>query len=315
MQRKNGGFETVRNKLIRNLRLYGGLYLLILPVLIYVFVFSYIPMYGVTIAFKDYKFIKGIAGSPWANNHGLKYFIRFLSSSQFPRVMSNTVIISAMRLLISFPAPVILAILLNELRSQRFKRVVQSITYLPHFMSWVVISALLLDILNPVNGIVNAVIVALGGKAISFSIEPSYFRWLLVLASMWKEVGWGSVVYLAAITGLDLAMYEAADIDGANRFQRIIYITLPSIMPVVTIMFILRIGNFLNAGFDEIINMYNPAVYSVSDIIDTYAYRVGLVDMNFSYSAAIGLFKNVIGAMMLVITNIITRSTTGEGVW
>jgi len=315
MQRKNGGFGTVRNKLIRNLRLYGGLYLLILPVLIYVFVFSYIPMYGVTIAFKDYKFIKGIAGSPWANNHGLKYFIRFLSSSQFPRVMSNTVIISAMRLLISFPAPVILAILLNELRSQRFKRVVQSITYLPHFMSWVVISALLLDILNPVNGIVNAVIVALGGKAISFSIEPGYFRWLLVLASMWKEVGWGSVVYLAAITGLDLAMYEAADIDGANRFQRIIYITLPSIMPVVTIMFILRIGNFLNAGFDEIINMYNPAVYSVSDIIDTYAYRVGLVDMNFSYSAAIGLFKNVIGAMMLVITNIITRSTTGEGVW
>lgn len=315
MQRKNGGFGTVRNKLIRNLRLYGGLYLLILPVLIYVFVFSYIPMYGVTIAFKDYKFIKGIAGSPWANNHGLKYFIRFLSSSQFPRVMSNTVIISAMRLLISFPAPVILAILLNELRSQRFKRVVQSITYLPHFMSWVVISALLLDILNPVNGIVNAVIVALGGKAISFSIEPGYFRWLLVLASMWKEVGWGSVVYLAAITGLDLAMYEAADIDGAKRFQRIIYITLPSIMPVVTIMFILRIGNFLNAGFDEIINMYNPAVYSVSDIIDTYAYRVGLVDMNFSYSAAIGLFKNVIGAMMLVITNIITRSTTGEGVW
>lgn len=315
MQRKNGGFETARNKLVRNLRLYGGLYLLILPVLIYVFVFSYIPMYGVTIAFKDYKFIKGIAGSPWANNHGLKYFIRFLSSSQFPRVMSNTVIISAMRLLISFPAPVILAILLNELRSQRFKRVVQSITYLPHFMSWVVISALLLDILNPVNGIVNAVIVALGGKAISFSIEPGYFRWLLVLASMWKEVGWGSVVYLAAITGLDLAMYEAADIDGANRFQRIIYITLPSIMPVVTIMFILRIGNFLNAGFDEIINMYNPAVYSVSDIIDTYAYRVGLVDMNFSYSAAIGLFKNVIGAMMLVITNIITRSTTGEGVW
>lgn len=315
MQKKNGGFGTVRNKLIRNLRLYGGLYLLILPVLIYVFVFSYIPMYGVTIAFKDYKFIKGIAGSPWANNHGLKYFIRFLSSSQFPRVMSNTVIISAMRLLISFPAPVILAILLNELRSQRFKRVVQSITYLPHFMSWVVISALLLDILNPVNGIVNAVIVALGGKAISFSIEPGYFRWLLVLASMWKEVGWGSVVYLAAITGLDLAMYEAADIDGANRFQRIIYITLPSIMPVVTIMFILRIGNFLNAGFDEIINMYNPAVYSVSDIIDTYAYRVGLVDMNFSYSAAIGLFKNVIGAMMLVITNIITRSTTGEGVW
>lgn len=315
MQKKNGGFETARNKLVRNLRLYGGLYLLILPVLIYVFVFSYIPMYGVTIAFKDYKFIKGIAGSPWANNHGLKYFIRFLSSSQFPRVMSNTVIISAMRLLISFPAPVILAILLNELRSQRFKRVVQSITYLPHFMSWVVISALLLDILNPVNGIVNAVIVALGGKAISFSIEPGYFRWLLVLASMWKEVGWGSVVYLAAITGLDLAMYEAADIDGANRFQRIIYITLPSIMPVVTIMFILRIGNFLNAGFDEIINMYNPAVYSVSDIIDTYAYRVGLVDMNFSYSAAIGLFKNVIGAMMLVITNIITRSTTGEGVW
>lgn len=310
---KTRGKLTVRFS--KTLRLYGGLYLLILPVLIYVFIFSYVPMYGVTIAFKDYKFVEGIAGSPWTNQHGMKYFIRFLASSQFPRVMSNTLIISAMRLALAFPAPIILALLLNELRGNRFKRVVQSITYLPHFMSWVVISALILDILNPVNGIVNAVIVALGGSTVSFSINPAYFRWILILASMWKEVGWGSVVYLAAISGLDLAMYEAADIDGANRFQRVVYITLPSIMPVVTIMFILRIGNFLNAGFDEIINLYNPAVYSVADIIDTYAYRVGLVDMNFSYSAAIGLFKNVIGALMLVMTNIITRSTTGEGVW
>lgn len=303
------------NRLTRATKRYGGMYLLILPVLVWVFIFCYVPMYGVVIAFKDYKFLKGITGSAWTSNYGMKYFIRFLTSSQFPRVMSNTVIISSMRLLISFPAPIILAILLNEIRSNRFKRVVQSITYLPHFMSWVVISAMIMDVLNPVNGIVNAVIVLLGGRSVSFTIEPGYFRWILVFSSMWKEVGWGSVVYLAAITGLDLAMYEAANIDGANRFQKVVYITAPSIMPVIVIMFILRIGSFLNAGFDEIINMYNPAVYSVADIIDTYAYRVGLVDLNFSYSAAIGLFKNVIGAILLVITNLITKSMTGEGVW
>lgn len=302
-------------RILKEVKRYSGLYLLLLPVLVWLFVFSYVPMYGVSIAFKDYKYLLGINGSPWTSQNGLKYFIRFVTSSQFPRIMSNTLIISGMRLAISFPAPIILAILLNELRNQRFKRLVQSITYLPHFMSWVVLSALLLDILNPVNGVVNALIVALGGKAIAFSIEPRWFRWILVFSSMWKEVGWGSVVYLAAITGLDLEMYEAADIDGANRFQRIIFITLPSILPVIVIMFILRIGSFLNAGFDEIINMYNPAVYSVADIIDTYVYRVGLVDLNFSYSAAIGLFKNAIGAILLVITNLVTRSATGEGVW
>lgn len=315
MIRTKPSWKGASTKLGRKMQKYSGLYLLLLPVLVYVFIFHYVPMYGVTIAFKDYKFIKGISGSPWAANNGLKYFIRFLSSSQFPRVMSNTLIISGMRLVFSFPVPILIAILINELNGKAFKRVVQSITYLPHFMSWVVISALILDIINPVNGIINSVIVALGGTSISFAIEPRYFRWILILASIWKESGWGSIVYLAAISGLDPTMYEAADIDGANRFQKIVYITLPSILPVIVIMFILRIGNFLNGGFDEIINMYNPAVYSVADIIDTYAYRVGLVDMNFSYSAAIGLFKNAIGAIMLLTTNIITRTTVGEGIW
>lgn len=296
-------------------RRFGGLYLLMLPVLIWVFIFCYVPMYGAVVAFKEYRFLDGILGSPWAANGGLKYFIRFITSYHFDRVMTNTVILSGLRLLIAFPAPIILALLLNELRSVRFKRVVQSITYLPHFMSWVVISALIIELLNPVNGLVNAIIVALGGTPIAFMTEARFFRGILIISSMWKEVGWGSIVYLAAITGIDQAMYEASDIDGATRPQKVWYITLPSIMPVVVIMFILRIGNFLNAGFDEVLNMYNPSVYSVADIIDTYAYRVGLVDMNFSYSAAIGLFKNVIGMLLLVVANLVTKRLSGEGIW
>lgn len=291
---------------------FGGLYLLLLPVLAWVFVFHYIPMYGVVIAFKDYKFLKGILGSSWV---GLKYFERFVNSYQFANVMENTLVLSCLKLLVCFPAPVILALMLNEIRSRRFRRIVQSITYLPHFMSWVVISTLIIEILNPVNGIVNAIIVALGGGSRSFITEAGSFRWILIFSSLWKEVGWGSVVYLAAITGIDPAMYEAADIDGASGLQKVLYITLPSIIPVIVIMFILRIGNFLSAGFNEVVNMYNPAVYDVGDIIDTYAYRVGLVDMNFSYSAAIGLFKNVIGAILLVGANLFTKKLSGEGIW
>jgi putative aldouronate transport system permease protein len=289
--------------------------LIITPVLIWTIIFNYIPMYGAIIAFKDYRFLDGILASPWADMHGFKYFYRFLSSYQFLRVLGNTVIISGMRLLFAFPVPILMAMLINEIRSTSYKRIVQSITYLPHFMSWVVLSVMIITILNPVDGVVNEFISILGFQKIPFLLKPEFFRPILILSGIWKEAGWGSIVYLAAITSIDTEMYEAADIDGATRLQKAMRITLPSIIPIILILFILRIGSFLNAGFEDILNLYNPAVMDVGDVIDTYVYRVGLNDLQYSYSAAIGLFKNFVGAMLLILTNIVSKRSTGQGIW
>ena len=313
MTKKADNYSSGRISL--RFRKYAGLYVLLAPVLVWMFIFCYVPMYGAIIAFKEYRFLDGIIKSPWADQYGFKYFIRFFESYQSLRVLGNTIIISFYKLIFAFPAPIILALLLNEVRNLKFKRIVQTMSYLPHFMSWIVISALIIEVLNPVNGLLNAIIVAIGGKSTAFLMEPKYFRTILVLSSIWKEIGWGSIVYLAAISSIDVEMYEAADIDGASRFRKAWSITLPSIIPVIVILFILRIGGFLNAGFDEVLNLYNPAVYDVGDIIDTYVYRVGLQDMRFSYSAAIGLFKNVIGAILLVFTNIVTKAMSGSGIW
>ena len=285
-------------------------YVLLLPTLVYFIVFHYVPMYGIIIAFKDFSIQKGILGSSWA---GLKNFNRLFESTIFYTVLRNTVVISVYRLLLGFPAPIIFALGINEIAQRKLKSLVQTISYLPHFISWVVMAGIIMELLSPTRGAVNYLITLLGGEPVVFLSEPRYFRSILVITGIWKEIGWGSIIYLAAIAGIPSEQYESAYIDGASHLGVIRHIILPSILPVVSIMFILQLGNVLNAGFDQVFNLYNPTVYEVGDIIDTYTYRVGLGnDMQYSYSTAVNFFKNLVGFILVVATNLLVRNI-GEG--
>lgn len=288
------------------------LVLLFLPAVIYYIIFCYGPLLGIQIAFKNYVFRKGIWGSAWV---GLQHFRTLFQLRSFREVFSNTLIISMLKLLVNFPAPILFAILLSELRNVRFKKTVQTISYLPHFLSWVVLGGVFLQLLSPTTGPINGVIKAMGLKPINFLTNPSWFRSVLVTTSVWKGFGWGSVIYLAAISGIDQEMYEAAEIDGASRLRKIFSITLPSIAPVMTIMFIFAVGGIVNDDFDQIFNLYNSSVYSVGDVLSTYIYRVGLVEMKYDFSTAVGLFKNVIAFVLIVSTNAITRRINEYGLW
>ena len=301
-------------RFLRSLYTYKGLLLMMLPAIVFFAVFRYAPMYGVTVAFKDFKVKKGILGSPWADP-ATKYFIRMFNNPSFMRAFRNTLAISILKIVFTFPAPIIFAIMLNEVRNSAFKKTIQTVTYLPHFMSWIVVAGLMRVLLSPVDGVINDIIAAFGGTKIRFLMEPKWFRPLVVLSSLWKNVGWGSIVYLAALTGIDPQLYEAADIDGASGWQKILNVTLPCIFPTISIMFILRIGDIMSGGFDQIVNLYNSLTYSVGDILDTYAYRVGLVDFDYSLSTALSLFKNVIGLIMVLITNYVTKKLGQEGVY
>lgn len=303
----NGGkAHAVRRKMYRN----RYAYFLLLPIIAFFVIFHYVPIYGVQLAFKDYVIRKGISGSPWA---GLKYFSRLFASQMFLNTLRNTILISVYRIAFGFPAPILFALLLNEITHVRYKRMVQTISYMPHFISWVILGGIITELLSPTRGAVNALIVALGGESVHFMAETKYFRSILVITGIWKEVGWSSVIYLAAISGISTEQYESASIDGATRIQMIRHITLPSILSVISIQFILSMGGILNAGFDQVFNLYNPIVYSVGDIIDTYAYRIGLSGkLEYSLSTAIGLFKNVIGFALVYGTNMVVRRL-GEG--
>lgn len=305
------------NGFVRTLKSYGKQYqlvLMFLPAAITLALFVYAPMYGLTIAFKDFALLKGISGSPWV---GLENFRKLLTAPSFSEVFVNTIKISFLRLIFGFPAPILLALLLNEVGNARFKKVVQTISYLPHFLSWVVLAGIVIQILSPSSGIVNQIIVMFGGNPIYFVADPRYFVPMLIVTGIWKEVGWGTVVYLASITSISPELYEAATIDGAGRFQKMLHITLPALRPVVSIMFILNSGNLINAGFDQIYNLYNPAVYKVADIIDTYVYRRGLLDMKYSFSSAAGLFKNIISFALVLTTNGLVKVISGKenGIW
>lgn len=306
---------TVRSPWLKKLLRYRFYYLLALPGLIYLLVFKYTPMFGLVIAFKDYDPYSGVAGifsAPWV---GLANFEKFFDSYYFGRIMSNTLIISLLKLLIGFPAPILFALMLNEVQGRRFKKVVQTISYIPHFISWVIVAALLQTLLTTDNGLVNVMLNRLGLRSISFMTSPKYFRSILVISDVWKSIGFGSIVYLAAIAGVDPSQYEAAAIDGAGRFKRIWYITLPSISSVVVIMLIFRVGGLLDAGFEQIFLTYSPSVYKVADIIDTFVYRVGLVEHDYSYSVAVSFFKSVVAAVLLLTTNFISKRISGEGIW
>ncbi|NMA96412.1 MAG: sugar ABC transporter permease [Clostridiales bacterium] len=294
--------DIIRNKYI---------YLMLLPTIIFYIVFHYIPMYGVLIAFKDYKASRGILGSPWA---GLKYFKQFFGSYYAWRLIRNTLLISVYQLIFSFPAPILLALLLNELKSEKFKRTVQTVSYLPHFISTVVVVGFIVDFFAQ-KGLVNTVLASLGVKPISFLMEPKWFRPLYIGSGIWKGIGWNSIIYLAAISGIDPTLYEAATVDGAGRFKQIMNVTIPSIMPTIIILLILQIGNMMSVGYQKIILMYNESIYETADVISTFVYRSGLQKAQYSYAAAIGLFNNIINFALIITANYISRRVSETSLW
>ncbi len=295
---------------------YWLFYLMILPGVIYFLVFKYLPMYGLIISFKNYKGAVGgfsaIMQSDWV---GFRHFKTFFHSEQFTRLLGNTVYLSVLRLIFCFPAPIILAILLNEVRRKLFKKTVQTVTYMPYFLSWVVVSGLL-QILVGTEGPLNALLALFGmEKPIYFMASTKYFRGLLVVSEIWKTVGYGTIVYLAAISGIDSQLYEAAQLDGASKFQQIIHVTLPAISEIVAIMLILQMGRILSDNFEQIYTMYSPAVYEVADVFETYIYRMGVVQANFSYTSAVTLFKSIVSLALIILTNKAAKKLGSEGLF
>lgn len=294
---------------------YKFFHILVIPAIIYYVVFYYLPMAGLVIAFNDYSGIGGIRGMFVAHWVGFKNFVEMFQSIYFWRLVENTLIISGLRILFGFWMPILLAILLNEVRSSFFRRTVQTISYLPHFLSWVVVSGLVTMLLGS-EGPVNSLLGQLFGiKPIIFLSDPRYFRGVLVASGIWKSLGWNSIIYFAAISNVPPEHYEAAIVDGANRFQRNWYITIPWLRFIMVIMLILSIGQIINEDFEQIFNLYNPAVYSVADVFETYVYRKGLQDRDFSYATAVGLFKSVVAFVMVVGANRIAKSLGQEGLW
>ncbi len=288
------------------------LYIFILPGMLFLFIFKYIPMGGILMAFQDFKATRGIWGSEWV---GFEQFEYLFQSTAFWNVLSNSIIISMLRLIFSFPVPVILALMLNEMKKIKYKRVMQTILYLPHFISWVVVVGMINNILSPSTGVVNHLIELAGGESIPFLSSPDYFRTVLVSSEIWKGAGWGTIVYLAAMAGIDPTFYEAATIDGATRFQRIRYITLPCVASTIIVMLILRMGSILNNGFEQVYLLQNGLNISVSEVFETYTYKVGIREGRFSYATAVGLFQSAVGCIMIFTTNIFAKKVGERGLW
>ena len=282
-----------------------------LPVL-YFIVFHYIPMYGVQIAFKDFKATDGIWGSAWV---GFKHFKRFFASSQFVSLIKNTLGLSLLQILLGFPVPIILAIMLNQVKNQRFRKFAQSILYCPHFISIVVLAGMLYIFLSPRNGIVNTIIKMLGGEAIFFLGEAKYFKLTFVISGIWQNAGWSAIIYIAALAGISPDLYEAAQVDGANKWQRIRHIDIPGIMPTIIMMLIMEIGKVMSLGFQKAYLLQNAQNLSASEIISTYIYKVGMLDAQYSYSAAVNLYNNVINIILLVTFNKLAKKLTDNSLW
>lgn len=288
------------------------LYVMLIPGIVFLLIFKYTPMYGIIIAFKDFNIYDGLAASPWV---GWENFEKLFGSEDFLRVFRNTIIISVYKIVFLFPLPIIMAILLNEMKNLLFKRGIQTVVYLPHFLSWVIVSGLFIDLLSTNGGLVNKMISSLGGTPIAFFMDTDFFRSVLITSAGWKEVGWGMIVYLAAITTIDPQLYEAARIDGANRFRQIWHITIPGLVPIIMLMFILRLGSILEAGTEQILVMYNSIVYEVADVIGTYVYRIGLGQQDYSFSTAVGLFDSVVGFILIISGNYLSRKFLQRSIW
>ena len=290
----------------------GALYLIVLPVIIFYFIFHYMPMYGVLMAFQDFSPRLGISGSQWI---GFTHFINFFKSSDCSRVIGNTLKISLSCLVFEFPAPIIMAILLNELKGNKFKRSVQTISYLPHFISLVVICGMIKMFTNE-GGIISLAWAAFtGSEPVNMMLYPEMFVPIYVISDIWQEMGWGSIIYLSALTGVSRELYEAAAIDGAGRWKQTIHVTLTCIMPTIDIMLILRLGNILNVGYEKIILLYNSGIYETSDVISSYVYRKGLLEFGWSYSTAVGLFNTVVNLLLLIISNNVSKKVSGTALW
>jgi putative aldouronate transport system permease protein len=276
------------------------LYIIVVPSLLFFIVFKYWPLFNAQIAFKDFKPVLGVVGSPWV---GFKHLEAFFNSYYFSRLIGNTLFYSIAGLILGMPTAILLAIALYETRFNMIRSLVQTGAYIPHFLSWVIMFGVLLTMLSPSEGLINEIIKATGGKSISFLTSPKYFRWVAIFSNIWKETGWSTILYYAALMGIETALFEAASVDGASRFQRIWHISLPGILPVIIIVTLLRLGHILDAGFSEIFVLYSVPVYSVADIIDTWVYRAGILEFKYSLATAVGLFKGLIGLILLVVSN------------
>jgi len=302
-----GGFD--KNALVKNILKYKWIYVMLIPPVAYFFIFRYMPLYGIQLAFKDHK-LAGISASPWNDYAHFKFMF---SEPGFIPAFRNTIIISFMRIAVGFPFPILLALMINEVRLMRTKRILQTIYTFPHFLSWVLLSGIMLNLLGT-NGMVRQMVGYFSKEAFenwNLLYDGGAFRWLLVFSDMWKSAGWGTIIYLAAIAGIDQALYESADIDGANRFHKIWYITLPGIAGMIAIQLILRVGAMMEGGFDQVFNLYSPPVFPKGDIIDTYIYRISFVrasGVNLGFPTAVGLFKNIINFILLLSANALTRA-------
>lgn len=296
----------------RDMSKYKSLYLLIIPVVIWYILFCYKPMYGVIIAFKDYRPGRGIMGSNWV---GLKHFKDFVSSFYFGRTVKNTLVISLSSIIFGFPAPIIFALLLNEIKNLRFKKVVQTISYMPHFISIIVLTSMIRVFVGP-NGFITGIIHELFNIPMkSLLLVPEYFVPIYVLSGIWQGLGWGAIIYIAALANVDQALYEAARIDGANRWKQTIYVTIPSIMPTIIIMLLLRLGGIMSVGHEKIILLYNQGIYETADVISTYVYRKGLQGAQYSYSAAVGLFNTIINFILILTFNKVSKKLSDISLW
>ncbi len=301
---------------IHNVVKYKFLYLLMLPGLLYFLIFCYLPMYGVVIAFQDFKPYLGLQNMLIHPNWvGLQHFRDFFESYYFFRLLRNTVLISLYKLALGFPAAIILALMLNEVKHLRFKKIVQTISYLPYFLSWIIITGMISTMLSPDSGAVNEILKAVGIGPFNFLGDNRFFRGVIVASSIWAGAGWQSIIYLAALSGVNPELYECAEIEGANRLQKVWYISLPTISNIIAIMLIFSLGDILNAGFDQIVLLYSPLVWETGDIIDTYIYREGLLNIRYSYAAAIGMFKSVIGMVFILGANYFAKRMGKEGIW
>lgn len=307
MTQKKKRFETLR----KDFRVNKALYIMLIPVLAFYIIFHYGPLYGILMAFKDYSPMLGVLDSPWV---GFKHFTNFFNSPSFWSILRNTVTISVSSLVISFPMPIILALLVNELRNQKFSKLVQNATYLPHFVSLMVVCGLVVDFTRE-NGIVTYLLSFFGVPRVSLLNYPQYFLPIYIGSNLWKEVGWSSIIYIAALSGVDQQLYEAAKIDGANKWQQTIHVTIVGILPTIITMLILNLGKVLSVGFEKIILLYNNATMEVADVISSYVYRRGILDQSWSFSTAVNLFNSVVNLTFLLITNKISAKLTETSLW
>ncbi|MBP3359780.1 MAG: sugar ABC transporter permease [Clostridia bacterium] len=310
VEKKSKKIKTT-GKFIKDFKLNYDLYLLLIPGLALLIIFKYVPMYGVSIAFQDFNIFKGISGSEWV---GMDNFIRLFHSEEFYKIFRNTLVISIYKIVFSFPIPILIAIMLNEMKKIAVKRVVQTVIYLPHFLSWVIVGGIFTTILST-NGLINGIIMDLGGESIPFMMSNRWFRSILIISDIWKGCGWGAIVYIAAIAGIDQELYEAAEIDGAGKIRQILHITLPGLSSTIVLMLILKLGYIMVEGQEQVLMMYNPTVYETGDIITTYVYRIGMGKMDYSFSSAVGLLNSVISLVLVWGGNFLSGKLVGKSIW